>query len=395
MTEHRADLQQVFDLYIDDYLAQYRPSQQQLKVISAIRTCRTAKLGGHVDRCDECGSLQISYNSCGNRYCNKCQTMAKENWLNDRRAELLNTGYFHTVFTVPAELNPIFLRNRKLMYDLLFRVSAGTVMELCQSRQHLGGQPGITSILHTWGQNLQFHPHIHQIIPGGVLTPDRKWRKTRDRFFLPVKALSRKFRGKFLHELNLVKDDLVLNGDCEQFQTQTAFQAYLSTMYAKEWVVYSKPPFKSARHVLEYLGRYTHRVAISNQRILSYKNGTVTFQWRDYRDSNRQKIMTLPAVEFIRRILMHVLPERFMKIRHYGFLSNPQKKTRLKLAQRLTRTKAPMPSGGKLTAREIMLRVTGIDICRCRQCGGNLTSYNIRASPDGCNLILLSPCPAK
>jgi hypothetical protein len=375
------ELQDIFGLHIDDYLKKYSPSYDQRKAIRAIMDCRTAALGAHIDVCTDCGALRISYNSCNNRHCNKCQTMNKEKWLAARRDELLDTGYFHSVFTLPSELNPLFYHNKKLLYDLLFKASAETVLELCGAKNHLNGQPGITAVLHTWGQNLDFHPHIHQIIPGGVLTADGKWRKSSDKFLLPIKAVRRKFRGKFLYCLKRAHDRLQFFGDDIYLQDPARFNAFLTPLYNKEWVVYSKAPFKNAGKLLDYLGRYTHRVAISNNRILSCENGTVSFKWRDRRDENREKVMTLSAVEFIRRILMHVLPARFMKIRHYGFLSNARKKEKLRLAQRLTNSRLMPLVREKITVRDIMLRITGRDICFCRHCGGALQTVHSRDAP--------------
>jgi len=380
-------LQDIFRTYIDDYLQKYTPNAVQLKAINAIINCRTAALGAHVNVCEECGTLEISYNPCNNRHCNLCQTMAKEKWLAARQAELLDIGYFHTVFTVPCELNAVIYQNQKLMYNLLFQASAETVLELSAAKNHLGGQPGITSVLHTWGQNLDFHPHIHQVIPGGVLTEDGKWRKSSDKFLLPIKALRNKFRGKFLCLLKQVYSQLKFFGDTEYLQNPTEFERFLSALYAKDWVVYSKAPFKSSKHILDYLGRYTHRVAISNNRIISCENGVVAFKWRDRRDGNKEKVMTLSAVEFIRRVLMHVLPDRFMKIRHYGFLANRAKTRKLRLAQKLTGSKLMPLIRAKLTTRDIMLRVTGRDITRCRCCGGPLITLHSRASPPNPNLI--------
>ena len=381
------DLQNIFRLHIDDYLKQYTPSFEQWKAIRAIMDCRTAALGAHIDLCEDCGTLHISYNSCNNRHCNKCQTMNKEKWLEARREELLNVGYFHTVFTVPSELNALIYHNKKLLYDLLFKASAETMLELCGAKNHLNGQPGITAVLHTWGQNLDFHPHIHQIIPGGVLTADGKWRKSSDKFLLPVKALRRKFRGKFLYHLKRVRSQLQFFGDEQYLSDPVNFNNFLTPLYAKEWVVYSKAPFKNSEKLLDYLGRYTHRVAISNNRILSCKDGKVSFKWRDRRDNNREKVMTLTAVEFIRRFLMHVLPARFMKIRHYGFLSNVTKKKKLRLVQRLTGSSLMSSVRKKITVRDIMLRITGRDISFCSHCGGSLQNVHSRASPASQNLI--------
>jgi len=388
------DLQEIFRLHIADYLQKHRPSRAQWQAIRAIMACRTATLGAHIDLCTECGNVEISYNSCNNRHCNKCQTMQKERWLAARRDELINIGYFHTVFTVPSELNALIYQNKKLMYGLLFRASSETVLELCGAKNHLGGLPGITAVLHTWGQNLEFHPHIHQVIPGGVLTPAGQWRKTSDKFFLPIQALRHMFCGKFLYYLKKTYADLRFYGDEACLNSPAAFEDFLSKLYKKEWVVYSKAPFKSAGHLLDYLGRYTHRVAISNNRIVACENGKVSFKWRDRRDGNREKVMTLDAVEFIRRVLLHVLPDHFMKIRHYGFLSNAQKARKLRLVQRLTNSPLLPLVRLKLSARDILLAATGRDICRCRHCGGPKRTIHSRASPAPPNIIHTLLCPA-
>ena len=387
------ELADIFRRHIGDYLKSYTPNPEQRKAINAILNCRTAHLGAHIDVCTECGVLEISYNSCNNRHCNKCQTVAKEKWLHARQEELINVGYFHTVFTVPSELNAIFYQNQKILYNILFKASNETVLTLCQ--KNLGGQPGITAVMHTWGQNLNYHPHIHQIIPGGVLTKDLKWRKSRDKFLLPVKIVGKVFSGKFLFYLKQAYDELKFFGIVKHLENPEEFARLIDSLYHKNWVIYSKAPFKSASHVLSYLGRYTHRVAISNNRILSCENGIVKFKWRNYKDGDKLKIMSLSAVEFIRRILMHVLPDRFMKIRHYGFLSNNQKQKRLRLAQKFTGSKLMPLVREKLTARDIMLKVAGIDICSCKHCGGTLNSYNSRAAPWVNNLIQISPSPSK
>ena len=285
------EIQDVFAEHIDAYARNHRMSHVQKKAVRDITNCRTAALGAHVDICDNCGHMRISYNSCRNRHCPKCQTFAKEKWIDKQRKNLLNTPYFHVVFTVPSELNSVFLYQQNNMYTLLFQAASETVLELCTARNYFGAVPGITAILHTWGQNLQFHPHVHMIVTGGGLTPDRKWRASSKNFFLPVRVLSAKFRGKFLALLKA--------------QFPKTDQGLLDTCYQKKWVVYCKPPFDNAGKVIAYLGRYTHRVAISNDRILSLENGKVTFRWRDYAHGNQVKLMTLDAGEFIRRFLLH------------------------------------------------------------------------------------------
>lgn len=370
------ELQDIAVTYGDGYAAHHPLNRAQRRALAAIRSCRTASLGGHVDACDTCGELKISYNSCRNRHCPKCQTLTKERWIAARKADLLNVGYFHCVFTLPEALNPLAWQNPRVVYDLLFRAAAATVAELAADPKYLGAQTGMTAILHTWGQNLMYHPHLHCVVPGGGLTPAGQWRTTGQRFFLPVKVLSRKFRGKFLAGLQTAR--LQFFGDDAPLADPTAFRAWLAPLYAHEWVVYCKPPFRNVGRVLEYLGRYTHRVAIANSRLVSMVDGRVTFRWRDYRDGNRQKQMTLTADEFLRRFLLHVLPSGFTRIRHYGLLS-PRNKGRLRRCQRLTRTmvrRVPLPT----TARALLEVLTGRDYSQCRACGvGHLQP--VRASP--------------
>lgn len=348
----------------------------QLKVMRAIESCRTASLGGHVDACDTCDFARISYNSCRNRHCPKCQTLQKERWIEARKADLLNVGYFHVVFTLPDGLNAIAYQNPRIVYDLLFKAAAETLAELAADPKYLGVRIGFTSILHTWGQNMMHHPHLHCIVPGGGLNASGKWVRSRKKFFIPVKVLSRKFRGKFLSLLKQAK--LEFYGSIVGLQDQGRFHELLTSLYQREWVVYCKPPFKNAGCVVEYLGRYTHRVAISNNRILKLEDGVVTFKWRDYRDQNKQKEMQITADEFIRRFLIHVLPAGFTRIRHYGLLSPRNKTTKLKLCKKLTNTKISDTPKVKLSALELLKKLTGKDMTLCPCCGvGHLS----RASP--------------
>lgn len=347
------EVQDVFAACANAYRQTHKLSLMQHKTVNAILNCRTSSLGGHMDVCPKCGDTRISYNSCRNRHCPKCQTLAKERWIDSRKADLLNVGYFHVVFTLPQELNAVIYSNQKDMYNLMFRCVAQTIRELASDPKYLGAAIGLTAVLHTWGQNLSFHPHIHCIVPAGGLNKLGKWVDSKKKFFLPVNALSRKFRGKFLALLKLQKPDID--------------HSLLNDCYNKEWVVYCKPPFKTAACVVEYLGRYTHRVAISNNRLLNFENGQVTFKWRDYKDSNRWKEMSISAEEFIRRFLMHVLPHSFMKIRHYGFLSSRGKQTKLSLCKKLTGTSL-LPKE-KLTTEKLLFKILGRNPQTCRSCG--------------------------
>ena len=328
----------IFRRYGAEYRQFHRLPLKKLKAMNAIESCRTAELGGHVDECDSCGHLKISYNSCRNRHCPKCQGLPMAKWLLKRNQELLPVEYFHVVFTIPSELNALTLRNQVVLYNILFKAASETLLELGKDQKYLGGQLGFISILHTWGQNLLDHPHLHCVVPGGGLSVDgKRWISTQKGFFIPVKVLSRLFRGKFLAYLKKAyhDDKLSFPGEIHLLQFPQAFQKFLDNLYTQEWVVYCKPPFGSPKQVLNYLGRYTHRVAISNHRIVSMENGMVTFRWRDYRDGNKNKLMTVEASEFIRRFLLHILSNNFVKIRYYGFLSNSNRKTKLKRCQEL------------------------------------------------------------
>jgi hypothetical protein len=313
------EVQDIFREHGDEFLSRYTLNYAQMKAYYSILNCRTSALGGHVEVCDHCGFQQISYNSCRNRHCPKCQTLAKEQWIEKQEQSLLNTGYFHVVFTVPDNLNPIFRQNQAAMYNLMFRAVSETLLELSQGKKFLGAKPGVTAILHTWGQNLMFHPHIHCIVTGGGLTVGGQWRDTRKKFFIPVKVLSAKFRGKFLAVMR--KADLRFGGSSDYLNNPQAFGAFIGGLYQKKWITYCKPPFQNASKVIQYLGRYTHRVAISNNRVLKLEGDMVTFNWRDYSDGNKVKEMTVSAVEFIRRFMLHILPSGFCKIRHYGLLA--------------------------------------------------------------------------
>src|ERR1700723_3242759 len=305
---------------------------KHVKVLLAIVRCRTAVLGGHLDECTRCGHRAISYNSCRNRHCPKCQAGARERWLEKRRQELLPTPYVHVVFTLPRPLAPLALQNKKVVYDLLFRTSAQTLLEVAHDQKHLGAEIGFFSVLHTWSQKLELHPHVHCVVPAGGLSADRKrWIKPRYAFFLPVKVISRVFRGKFVAALKRAFQDgqLSFHGDLRLLAQPKTFAAWLRTLFRKDWVVYSKPPFGGPDYVLRYLGRYTHRVAISNHRLVSFADHQVIFRWRDSAHKNEQRRMTLSLDEFLRRFLLHLLPDGFVRIRNFGFLANRKRATNL------------------------------------------------------------------
>jgi hypothetical protein len=359
---------------------------QHLRVLHAIEHCRTAALGGHMDGCSRCGyRSDISYNSCGNRHCPKCLTHARDRWLAERSKELLSVGYFHVVFTLPHELSWLALQNKKFVYDLLLRASARALLEIAADPQHLGAEIGFLSVLHTWGQNLQHHPHVHCVIPaGGLSVHDHRWVHPRYAFFLPVKVLSRVFRGKFVTGLKRAfrRGKLVFPGNLKAISTEKSFRAFLRPLFRKDWVVYAKPPFGGPEHVLHYLARYTHRVAISNHRLLNVADGEVTFRWKDYAHGGKHRKMTVTGEEFLRRFLLHVLPKGFIRIRFFGFLAARRRAQLLPLCQHLladparpsadpTVSPAPAPwhcprCGGammrieKFTAQQILSKSVGL-----------------------------------
>ena len=309
------------------------------KALDAIARCRTAALGGHRDQCVRCGHQAISFNSCRNRHCPKCQGNARARWLAARSAELLPVSYFHVVFTLPHSLSALVLQNKRLLYDLLYRTSAATMLELARDPKHLGADIGFLGVLHTWGQNLEHHPHVHYIVPAGGLALDgSRWIDSSPRFFLPVHALSRFFRGKFVAGLKqlFAQDKLQLHGS--QLHLAAApgcFSDFLRQLHRQDWVVYAKPPFGGAENVLNYLARYTHRVAISNHRLVAFENGSVLFRWRDYAHGGKKKIMSLSAHEFLRRFLLHVLPGGLVRIRHFGLFANRRRSTALERCRAL------------------------------------------------------------
>jgi hypothetical protein len=334
-----------------------------LKVMRAIERCRTAALGGHRDYCSGCGEdLGISYNSCRNRHCPKCQGMARQQWTARRIADLVPLPYFHVVFTVPHQLSALILQNKRLLYSLLFRCSAETMTEVAVNPRHLGAEIGFLGVLHTWGQTLEHHPHIHYVVPEGGFSPDRStWIRPRSRFFLPVKALSQVFRGKFVEALtsSYRRGQLQMHGPLKALREPRAFREFLRTLYRDDWVVYAKKPFGGPEHVLHYLSRYTHRVAISNHRLLSFEDGKVTFRWKDYAHGGKKRKMTLTAHEFIRRFLLHVLPRGFVRIRHFGWMANRNRSLRAARCRALLPpTSSPTTPPSASTARP------------CPHCGG-------------------------
>ena len=363
------ELADIFRTYGESYRQAHSLSRAQLKVMRAIESCRTAALGGHLQQCDSCGYQQPAYNSCRNRHCPTCGSLAKAQWLEDRKADLLPVGYFHLVFTLPHELNPLLLVNKKVLCDILFKAVSQTLLEF--GRTHLHGSLGFICVLHTWDQTLRDHFHLHCLIPAGALSFDRShWIPARDGFLFPVRALSLVFRGKFLDLLQraFTKDQLRFVGRCTPLEQPKAFHQFTRSLAAKKWVVYAKRPFSVPDKVLDYLGRYTHRVAISNNRILSLDQGRVSFSYRDRGNANRLRPMTLESDEFIRRFLLHVLPDGFMRVRHFDFLANRSKKQNLAQCRELLGNEPQPNRSPKKSAREVMLDLTGVDLALCPRC---------------------------
>lgn len=345
------ELADVIKRYRADFEAAFGESVSfaQLRVLNDIEACRTTALGGHVDMCDSasCGHVSVSYNSCRDRHCPRCLGTASAEWLEARQAELLPVPYFHVVFTLPSALRGVALQNKEVVYDLLFRAISETLLTIAADPNHLGAKIGFLAILHTWGQNLLDHPHIHCVIPGGGLSPDREqWIPSRGDFFLPVHVLSPLFRGKFLSFLRSAFEDskLTFHGSLEPLRDPENFAALLKPLYAKGWVVYAKAPFGGPDQVLKYLARYTHRVAISSSRLLSIDGGKIKFRWKDNEQNGRHGTMTLDAVEFIRRFLLHVLPRGFVRIRYYGLMANRHRTENLQLCRRLLDQANPSPA---------------------------------------------------
>ena len=370
--KQKVELADIFRLYEDDYRRSHPVSYQQLKVMHNIKICRTAKLGGHLEQCDQCGFEQIAYNSCRNRHCPKCQTLTKEKWLNDRKAELLGCSYFHLVFTLPHDLNPIILSNKKTALNILFAAVNQTLQAFAKDPQwRLEGQLGFISVLHTWSQTLIDHFHLHCLIPAGALsfTKDR-WIPANDKYLFKITSLASEFKKRYLKLLvnAYMKNKLVFSKKTAALESKQNFQQLINCVSKLNWIAYAKRPFAGPQQVLDYLGRYTHRVAISNNRILSIENGRVTFTYRDRQNDNEIKKMTLDADEFIRRFLLHVLPKGMIKIRYFGFLAHTNKKKAIALIRKLIDSHATFPKKIKESVSEMMLRLTGIDISCCPQC---------------------------
>lgn len=375
-TPRRLEVADILRAHGDAYRQRHPVSPEQAQAMRNIVNCRTAALGGHVDACAGCGYRRISYNSCRDRHCPKCQATKRAAWLETRLERLLPVEYFHVVFTLPEQLQPLALKNQRALYNLLFGAASQTLMTLAADPKRLGAQLGVTAVLHTWGQSLRFHPHLHCVVTGGGLSPDGQcWIPARQGYLLPVKVLARLFRGKFLAGVRQAyeRGELKLTGSLAALTQPQAFENLLTTLYKRDWIVYAKPPFGGAEQVYRYLGRYTHRVAISNARLLSHQDGRVQFRYKDYADASRQKVMSLTAEEFIRRFLLHIVPKGFVRIRHYGLLASRNVATRLAQCQRMLATEtSPATGPPEKTWVERILEWFGLDVIHCPRCGKSL-----------------------
>lgn len=367
----KSELGDIFSLFGEEYRRKHKLPLQQRKVMFAVEACRTSVLGGHVDSCNSCGHKRISYNSCRNRHCPKCQNLNKEKWIEKLSCNLLPVKYFHIVFTIPSELNRLCLVNQKVLYDILFQSASQTILALAKDEKHLGVLSGLVAVLHTWGQNLMDHPHLHTMVPaGGWSEWNGYWKNTKKNFFIHVKVLSKVFRGKFLAALKTAYENkqLKFEGEVKSLNQSGNFKNLIDILYKKDWVVYAKEPFKNASGIIKYLGNYTHRIAISNDRIQKIEGDEILFGWKDYRDNSKRKTMSLPAHEFIRRFLLHVLPPRFCKIRYYGILSSRNRNTVLQKCKNAMAIKDAKSKFEGLMWNEVLKIVTGFDVLMCPHC---------------------------
>jgi predicted Zn-ribbon and HTH transcriptional regulator len=368
------------------YATRHTLTAVQVGVLRRLTACRTTALGGHRDACNGCGYTRVSYNSCRDRHCPKCQGAKRAAWLEKRLQRLLPVEHFHVVFTLPAALHPLVLYHPRQLYDLLFQAASQTLLTLAADRRRLGAELGVTALLHTWGQNLLFHPHLHCVVTGGGLSLDgHRWIPCRRGYFLPVKVLGRLFRGKFLAGIKKLHQagQLLLGGSLASLAPPQAFRRWLDALYRQDWVVYAKPPWGGAQQVFRYLGRYSHRVAIANSRLEAFADGTVSFRWKDYADESRSKVMRLSADEFIRRFLLHVLPKRFVRIRHYGLLAGRNVATKLARCRYLlgAGVESPVGAGTAKTWLDRLHESIGQDPKRCPRCQGPLTRLTVAATP--------------
>jgi len=374
-------IQDIFTRFYPDFLKVYQPTFEQNKVANDIIKCKTPAMGGNASFCEDCESVVVHYNSCRDRHCPCCQGLAKEKWIDKRKSEVVDAPYFHAIFTVPEETNPLIYANKKLLYNLMYQASADTLKALAADKKYLNASIGFMSILHTHGQNLSFHPHLHCIVLGGGLTKDLKFNCAKEDFLFPIFVVAKLFRNKYLDALKALfkAGELSFGGSSLRYRNSYEFKELLNILYRKNWVPHIKETFKGAQGVIEYLGRYTHRVAISNARILSVSEEAVRFRAKDYKNGGKSIIITLSPVEFIRRFLMHVLPRKFVKIRHYGILSNRVKKVKLAICRNIVRGRYQKPILDGMSTTEILKELFGININQCPFCKGNhLKPYHRR-----------------
>ena len=367
-------IQNIFLRFYPRYLDKYIPSPQQSKVANCIINCKTGAYGANVSMCEDCGHLQIHYNSCRNRCCPMCQALPKEKWMDKRREDVLDAPYFHVVFTVPQELNPLIYSNQQILYDALYHCVSETINELTADTKHLGAKVGYICVLHTWGSEMNYHPHIHVILLGGGLTAKNQWRDKGEEFFLPVRVMSKLFRGKYLHELKTLweEEKLQFHESSEKYRNRYTFKELLNLCYEKDWVPHCKKTFNGAQSVINYLGKYTHRIAISNHRIIRMDEDTVTYYVKDYREAGKWKEFTISGIEFIRRFLMHVPPKRFVRIRHYGLLCTRTKTRQLTLCRNLLGCKQYLSRLKSMETPQMLETLYGIKVTVCKCCGGHL-----------------------
>ena len=377
-------VQDVFLKFYNAYKEKYTPNAQQAKAAKDIMECRTSAMGGHAHECPECKHTVVQYNSCRNRHCPLCQGVTKAVWIDKRRSDVLDAPYFHAVFTMPPQLHSLIYQNQEILYGLMYKAVSETLMELSQDKKYLGAQIGFFSILHTWGQDLHYHPHLHTVILAGGLTKSNQWRKTSNEFFIPIRVLSKKFRGKYLYYLKkyYLEGKLEFYSDAEKYRKLENFNELLCQCYNQNWYTYTQRTFSGPLAVIQYLGRYTHRIAIANSRIISMNKHSVTITVKDYKDDNKMKMLTMDGVEFIRRFLMHILPKGFVKIRYNGILANRNKKTKLELCRQLTMSTTYSPRFEGLSILEILCVLTNKDVTLCPACGkGKMQA--VRAFPKG------------
>jgi hypothetical protein len=384
-TPPRWEVADVLRAHAATYLAQHGVSPEQARVLCRLQRCRTAALGGHVDSCGQCGVVRVSYNSCRDRHCPKCQAGKRAQWLQERLQRLLPVPYFHVVFTLPEQLRPLLLHNARQLYRVLFDAASATINTLAADPKRLGAQVGMTAILHTWGQNLSYHPHLHCVVTGGGLALDgQRWIDGNQKFFLPVRVLSKLFRGKFLGILKaLHRDgDLSFPKHLTELSEPLLFRHFLKPLYERPWLVYAKRPFGSAEHVFRYLGRYSHRVAISNHRLIEVTDRTVSFTWKDYAAGHQRKVLTLAADEFIRRFLFHVLPTGFVRIRHYGLLASINIKTKWARSRELLGQPVPTTPPPQKSWVEQVIEWFGFHPLRCPHCQAELVRRPLEPKAD-------------